>query len=141
MPIREATEEDSKAIADLFRIESAKKPYFQEWTEDAALEKIKGAFKSDKIYVFEEEGKIIGFAICQIEKSEKEVYIWEMWFLESFQGKGLGSQLLEYIEEGYRKKGFKSLSLVSDKNSRAFQFYKKKGFKNHEKFVFMEKKL
>ncbi len=46
MIIRKAKKSDLKKISEIFRVETAKKPYFQEWNKETALEKIKNSLKN-----------------------------------------------------------------------------------------------
>jgi aminoglycoside 6'-N-acetyltransferase I len=141
MEIRKATKKDLKDIADILRIETAKKPYNQKWNKKSSLEKIKKSFKKDDIYLSELSGIIAGFIICKKNKIQKSIYIDELWFKQEYQRKGLGKQLMKKIEEIYKRNEFKSISLVSDKRTNAFKFYKKIGYRSHSVNVYMEKKL
>ena len=141
MEIRAARKEDLKDISEIFRTESSKEPYIQRWTKKTALEEIKDFFKKRKIYIVLIEKEIIGFVVCERNESKKTVYINELWIKAKNQGQGIGTQLMNYIEENYKKDGIKTISLVSDNRSRAFDFYKKRGYKLHSVNVFLEKEL
>ena len=71
-----------------------------------------------EIYVWEEDGKIQGFAGLY------EDYIAGIFVLEQAQSKGIGWQLLNYIKG---RKPYLSLK-VYQKNIRAVKFYKREGF-------------
>ncbi len=141
MKIRKAKKEDLKKIEEIFRIETFKKPYSQRWTKQTALKKIEDSFKKHDIYFCEVDREIVGFVICEINKTHKTVYVKEIWFTQKYQGKGFGTQIMKEIERIYQKRNFKSISLVSDKRTNAYNFYKKLGYKSHSINVFMEKKL
>ncbi len=139
--IRKANEKDLGVIAEIFRIETAKEPYKQEWTRKTALDKIKGFFVEADIYVPLIEGEIVGLIICKISSNKESVYVDELWLKQKNQGKEIGKALMRYVEDFYRKKGVKKVSLVSDKRSAAFKFYQKLKYQPHSENIFLEKIL
>lgn len=138
--IRKAVKRDLKEIAEIFRIESTKKPYNQKWTKETSLKNIKNAFEKYEIYIIIED-KIIGFVICKTNKLEKDVRVDELWIKKEYQRKGNGKKLMKFLEGEYKKRGIKNLSLVSDKNSKAFNFYRKLNYIENKSTVFMDKKI
>ncbi len=143
MNIRKATKKDLRDISNIFRKESSKKPYSQKWTQKTALEKIKEFFKKDEIYLIMIEKEIVGFIILKISVGEngKSACIDEFWLKSDYQGRGIGTTLIGFIEKTYKNKGIKSIGLISDKRSNAFSFYKKLKYKTHNQYVLMDKKL
>ena len=141
MKIRKAQQDDIYDIATIFRIETSKKPYCQKWTDKTALENIKSNFNKNDIYVMVLDNNIIGFIICEQSSDKKKVYVEELWILGKHQRKGYGEKVMKEIEKIYRQKQFNSISLVTDKRSMAFKFYKKINYKKHSVNVFLEKKL
>jgi len=138
--IRKAEKKDLKELVLILKIESAKKPYNQKWNNKTALNKLNYSFKREEIFIISNEN-ILGFAICKTNKFEKDARLDEIWIKSEYQGKGNGRKLLKFLEEFYSKKGFRYMSLVADKRSKAFGFYKKLNFKENKSVVFMEKKL
>ena len=141
--IRKARKKDLKDISNIFRKETSKKPYFQKWTQKTAVEKINEFFKRDDIYLILIEEEIIGFIILKLSVGEtgKSAFVDELWLKSGHQGKGIGTTLMRYIEDTYKDKGIKSISLISDIRSNAFCFYKKLKYKPYNDFVLMSKKL
>ena len=120
MKIEKANKKNLREIAEIFRIESGKEPYFQIWTEKKALMKIKQFFNKDDIYVALLEGKIIGFIIAYSYRSvdnKKKGFIEEMWFDEKHQGKGYGSALMKYVETKYKKNGVEIIQLAAKRKA------------------------
>jgi len=141
MEIKAAKITDLKTIAEIFLIESAKEPYLQVWNEESSLEKINFFYESNDLYVVFVDEEIVGFIACELTLDKKLVYVSECWLKEQHQHKGLGTKLMQFIEEEYKNQGMKSISLVTDKRSNAFKFYKKLGYKNHKTLMFLEKEL
>lgn len=143
MKIRKATKKDLKKISDIFRKETSKKPYLQKWTQKTALEKLKEFLKKDEIYLAVIGKEIVGLIILKISIGEngKTAFVDELWLKSGYQGKGIGTALMRYIEDTYKDKRIKSIGLISDKRSGAFRFYKKLKYKIHNQYVLMSKKL
>ncbi|NPE26821.1 GNAT family N-acetyltransferase [Methanococcoides sp. SA1] len=141
MKIRKAKKEDLKEIADIFRIESAKKPYNTKFTRASALKDIQECFKYD-LYVATEEKKIIGFISSHIISSDKnKAYVDELWIRHDYQKNGTGKMLMKFIENKYKKKGLSGMRLVVRKKAKAFMFYKKLKYGESKELFFMDKKL
>ncbi len=142
MKIRKAKNEDIKAIAAIFRKEFGRKPYYEKWTEKTSLNKIKEYFKDYYTFVLEIEGMVVGFVIGStfLWYDGRRGMVDEIVVSSEHQNKGLGGRLINHIEEVFRKKGIKKTTLLSCKRSKAFQIYKKKGYKE-EDLVAMIKKI
>ena len=140
LSIRKAGKGDIKEISNIFREESSKKPYLQEHTEKTSLIKIKDLFRNGHVYVIEVDKKVVGFSASNIRYG-KNAFIDEIWIKSAYHKKGIGKTLLGFVEDVYRKKGLKSIKLISDKKSGAFYFYKKLGYKEKSQYVLMVKKL
>jgi GNAT superfamily N-acetyltransferase len=127
MKIYKATKKDLKEISQVHLIETAKKPYFQKWNEETAFKKIKELFEKGEIYFIKLDGKIAGYiaVFTAFGSDGKTVIIDEIWIKEKYQGKGYGTKLINFMGDTYRKKGIKSMSLISNRKSKAFGFYKK----------------
>ena len=133
--IRKATKKDLKEIAEILMKESSKKPYNEKYTLKIAIKEIRN-FSKDNLYVATTEKRIIGFIATQITSEiEKRAYVQELWLRLAYQGKGIGKNLVEFIEKMYKKKGIKIIRLVTKKNAKAFNFYKKLKYKLEKDFV------
>ena len=141
MKIRKAKKEDFREIAEIMMKESSRKPYSDKYTLKTALKEINQLSKKE-LYVAEENKKIFGFIAASITSDDKKkAYLDELWLKQIYQGKGVGKALVRFIEEKYKKKGVKTIRLVSKKNAKAFGFYKKLKYNEYKEMVFMEKKF
>lgn len=141
MKIRKAKKGDFKEITEILIKESSKKPYNDKYTPKIALKEI-NEFAKDELYIATNEKEIIGFIASNITTdNRKKVYIRELWLRPIYQGKGIGKSLVRFIEEKYKKKGVNIIRLVTNRNAKAFGFYKKIKYKEYRELVFMEKKL
>lgn len=161
MNIREATVDDipdiRKITLDAYSIYSQDSPL--PWYNEKNIGSIKdyeARYFSDPAFitfVVEDEGKIIGFAICakSIDKAfklnprffagRKPLYIFDIGVSRSVQGKGVGSELFDYIVAWAKFNKFGSVVLNTQAGSVAHKWYEKLGFKQIAAEVFLEKKL
>ena len=139
--IRKAVKKDLKEVAEIFRKETAKKPYFQKRDKKTTLKKINEFFKKEDVYVIIVNKKIVGFIVSHININGKEAQIKELWLKTDHQGKGLGTALMEFIEKKYKKKKVKEIGVVANKKARALYFYEKLKYKKKHDFFYMSKKL
>src|SRR3990167_1551691 len=95
---------DLRSIAKIFRIETAKKPYLQKWTEKTSLDKLKRALKEDDLWTIFLDKEIVGMVICKLDKKKKEVYLDELWIDGKHQSGGLGTWVMNYLEKFYQKR-------------------------------------
>ncbi len=101
----------------------------QKMTEETVLNMIQDP--NHFIVIAESEGGTVGFAGCRIGIAPdgfKEGYL-DIFVKEEYRGKGVGSKLLDWIEEQARANGCGALSLsVYSKNKLAEKFYEQKKF-------------
>ena len=141
--VRKIEEKDLQKIADIFKTEYGKEPYKEKWTKEIVLKKLEDYCKKSNLLVAEVNNKTVGFAIFRDEiwDNGNHVFIEEIVVSSEFQGRGIGKNLLNFIEDYCKKRNFISIDLWAFKDARAFEFYKRNNFKEHEKGVLMSKKI
>lgn len=89
------------------------------------------------VLVAEENGQLLGFAMVEYIKREEtnsmyavhEAHIVEMGVDETFQGKGIGTALIQAVKDAAKVRGCRSVQLdVWEFNKSALRFYEKLGF-------------
>ena len=106
------------------------------YTKEEIREKIaEGAMP---IFVYEENGSVLGYAFCIIQEvqetnlllAQKYVYIDDLCVDERFRSKSIGTRLYEHVREYARSIDANRVRLsVWEGNDRAFKFYLKQGMK------------
>ncbi len=90
-------------------------------------------------YTFEENGKILGYAMLaksfSTEFGKPCIWIEDLYILSEYRGRGIGSNFFKFIEEKYPVHLFRLE--VEEENERAVKVYKKCGF---EVLPYMEMK-
>ncbi len=118
--IREFTLGDEKEISAL-EIECFSSP----WSENAVLESYN---LNTKFFVFEENGKILGYAGLQIVLDEG--YVTNIAVTKLARGKGIGKALVDALINLGEEKNLAFISLeVRESNLPAISLYTKCGFK------------
>ena len=80
-------------------------------------------------FIAEMEGRVAGYARLFFNRDQNRLYVSSLYFLPEFEGRGMGSRLLEAAEGYATEKGLDELWIgVMVKNGRALDFYKKVGF-------------
>lgn len=90
-----------------------------------------GANPIVEIWVAERDGGIVGAALTYVKYSTwkgKSLHLEDLIVREKLRGKGIGSQLFEFVVDLCRKRGYKRMEWqVLDWNTTAIEFYKKYG--------------
>lgn len=126
---RQATQTDFKAIHALI-MELAD---FVKTPEKVSITPEQMALDKDifQALVVVHENEIIGFAtyyFAYFSWTGKSIYLDDLYVKEAFRGKGIGSELMQYVFEIARKNNCKKVRWqVSNWNSKAIDFYKKLG--------------
>lgn len=94
----------------------------EHWAPDEPdIESWRKSLKNSITNVAESSGNIIGFA-----QLTKEGYIERLYIHNSFQGKGVGSQLIRDIEEEAKNRGMKEVIVYAAEVAKGF--YEKLGY-------------
>lgn len=94
-------------------------------------------------FVFIKNKKIVGmcFGLAKWNFGNKFYEIGEICITNEFRGSGLGTSFMESIEMYLKKQNFKSVSLHTRRDMRAYDFYMKNDFKEKDSVVSMIKTL
>src|SRR3990167_11462675 len=141
--------QDIPAISTLM-IKAYKQTYsvILNYYTDDVLEKLFGKEFRDKTlpgelndiqYQFilcEKDTQLAGYA--KLEFKENVVYLDKLYFLNEYQGKGYGQQLMKICYQSAYNHGYNEMKLlVWDKNEKAINFYKRSGFKKDKTIPFL----
>ncbi|HEX8377355.1 MAG TPA: GNAT family N-acetyltransferase [Pedobacter sp.] len=87
-------------------------------------------FKNGHLFLIAlKENRPVGFASFSVLDSTQRVYkIHKLYLLPAVQGKRLGKQLVNFIEDDIRLKGAEVLEVNVNRNNPALNFYLKSGF-------------
>ncbi|PTC10439.1 GNAT family N-acetyltransferase [Bacillus wiedmannii] len=102
--------------------------FFKEHWGSSEMVISSGMFQCDALdgFIFEEHNQINGLITYVIKENEVEVIS-----LDSIQeGKGIGSALMEKVENIAKQEGFSEVNLVTtNDNLNALKFYQKRGYR------------
>lgn len=133
--IREAMQSDVLALCELLKILfSGEREFVSNFdVQKCALEMILNQPESGKIFVYENDGEIIGMVSLLFTISTalggKVALLEDMVIAPQFQGIGVGKKLLAHAIAEAKKLTCKRITLLSDTdNLKAHRFYEKFGF-------------
>ncbi|MFP7478447.1 GNAT family N-acetyltransferase [Terribacillus saccharophilus] len=142
MEIRLCKENDVKACGDTYAKVFNDTPWNEAWTAESAY-----AYLSDFYHtpgftglVAVEDEEVIGFLFGVKRKwwSGDEFFINEMCVRSDQQNKGIGKALMEYL---IGTTDAETVSLLTDRGLPAENFYKRNGFKEIERLMFMSRNI
>ena len=90
--------------------------------DNFTIEALEKKLKTNDANVIEVEGKIVAYSLADLEKK----WVWAVFVLPAYQGKGYGKILVEKIDEFFQKNDVKEFGLYARKG--AVDFYKKYSF-------------
>ncbi len=81
-------------------------------------------------WLCEDDNKVVGFAMGNRKSGE----MWVIAVLPEYEGRGIGSQLLAFVEDWLWSEGWREIWLTTDVNPtlRAYGFYRNQGWLDHE---------
>ena len=132
MQLREMTAEDIKELAELYK---------QFWNEESITEKMREKFtdlKTNDNYIYLSafiQGNLVGSIlgiVCESLYGECEPFLVIEDFIvdENYRQQGIGSALIEELEERAKKQGCTHIILVTEKERKgAIRFYETAGYK------------
>jgi pimeloyl-ACP methyl ester carboxylesterase/ribosomal protein S18 acetylase RimI-like enzyme len=143
--IREAAENDIEPILDFM------KSYYEFDHLDYSREKLRATLQefinssSGSLFIIHSTGKPIGYFCLafgySLELHGKDCFLDEIFISQEYRQKGVGSQVMKFIEDYLKRKNFKSIHLIVFKrNIKAQQYYLRNGFRTRDA-IFMTKSL
>ena len=143
MKIRKAGKKDLKEVAELMINEYSKPPFKENEPIKNVLKSLKFYYNKAKINIAEEDKKIIGVVVFQIEQwwEGQVIIIQDLAVNEKFQNKDVGKLLMKFVERYALNKNVKRIYFGTNKKSSAIKFYKKLGYKIVKGKISMSKKL
>lgn len=130
--LRKATYTDSDIAYQIKK--SALKEYVEKvwgWTEPFQQAYHSQHFSPINLMVIEVNGNPIG--LMRKEERENCIFLYDLYLMPAFQGKGIGSSLIKQIQDESRLKRKPLVLEVLKANHRAIAFYKRNGFKKLKK--------
>lgn len=145
MEIRGLTKKDLPACADILCSVYNNELWMCRWERNTATAYLKDFFDAKKFvgYVLCDDGIVVGavFAHEKIWWNNSEVSIEEMFIRPEQQRKGLGTLLLNEVENYVKEHHLAGITLSTNKYAPAPCFYKKNGFSDCEHVAFMAKEV
>lgn len=130
--LRKASYADSDIAYQIKK--SALKEYVEKiwaWTESFQQAHHSQHFSPVNVMVIEVHGNPIG--LMSKEEREDGIFLYDLYLMPDFQGKGIGTSLIKQIQDESRLRQKPLVLEVLKVNRRAIAFYKRNGFKKVKK--------
>ena len=144
MEIVRAGERHIDAIAKLLKKEFLKPPYNETWILSKLISRVEEVFQDNGKYCFValQDDEVMGVILAStfVFRDGSRCFVEEFVIDSKEQNKGVGTKLLQRLEEECRRAEIKTLWLTSDQKSDANKFYTKNGFSTSD-YRLMEKRI
>ncbi len=134
--IKPITQDDIIELSKLYSSVFSEPPWNEVWETSWAQKRLEIIFNSPNFegFLYEENGKSIGavFGRGNSFKGNKELEIVELFVSSDKQSKGIGSKLIEEVENSIKSRGYKGTVLLTARCAPAYKFYCNKGYKSAE---------
>ena len=131
--IKELTKSDFNAIKELFYSVFTGPPWFDDWSDEEQLDnylldimEVRNAL----MYGLYEDDRFIGMTIGRLKhwQGGTEYFVEELCIRNEYQGKGLGTEFMNKVEDELKKKNVHTMILITERSMPAYKFYGKRGF-------------
>lgn len=143
MGCRVLTEKDLSHCAKLFVDVFNQAPWNDDWSLEQATDYVQDIFNTPgfKGVGYFQEGAFQGAILGNTKQwySGEEFFIQEMFIRLEMQGKGIGKKLMTFLMNLLKEENIKDVALLTDRGIDAEYFYKKVGFNEVERLVFLAK--
>jgi diamine N-acetyltransferase len=139
--IRAAALEDAPLLLGLMReFYAFEHLTFDETRARAALVRLLDDASLGQVFLVEEDGGIAGYVVVafgySLEFHGRDAFVDELFLQPAVRGRGLGREVLRFVEEHCRRSGVTALHLeVERKNKAAQEFYRRLGFQDHDRYL------
>ncbi len=134
-----------EACAELCCDAFSKAPWSEQWEYPQALDRLNGIFSTPDFIglCVLERGEVVGFCMGNIEPfMEKKLYLLrEMCISGKYQGKGIGTTLLQNLERKLSSEGVSGINLLTKPDTITEKFYLNNGYNVSASYRFYYKKL
>lgn len=113
---------------------------FDETTDHTVLTQLLNNNFLGRVWLIQDGSKAIGYVVLtfgySLEFRGRDAFIDELYIRESHQGQGIGTSVLQFVEEACPALGIQALHLEVDRtNTGAQHLYRKVGFEDHNRYL------
>ncbi|EFM08459.1 GCN5-related N-acetyltransferase [Paenibacillus curdlanolyticus YK9] len=141
--IRSLMPDDLQACVRLYMDVFNAEPWNDEWTEERAAEHLTDFTNMPRFKgIVAVQGEVLqGFIFGSVRKwwQGDEFFINEMCVRTDVQRAGIGTSLMRHLEQVMKEEGVRNLALLTDRGMPAEFFYKKYGFEEISRIMFLTK--
>jgi aminoglycoside 6'-N-acetyltransferase I len=146
MKFKKFSQKDLDASAKLYKDVFSEQPWNDEWQRLSRVKEYLKELIQNPVfrgYVVYKDSELVAACLGHSRSwwSGNEFFIDEFFVSSRYQGKGVGSLLMDYMENHPELGDVDSFQLLTNKNVPAKDFYRKNGFKIRNNRIIMNKKF
>lgn len=134
-------QDDYEKCAKVFMKAFKGEPWNEDWSFEQAYSRINEIMSSrvSRGYVIYYGDEVVSMLCGRIMTylDSKEFWIDELSVNPDYQGKSIGSKMLDYIKDNLKKEEIFNICLLTKKGFPSVKFYEKKGLKQEDTIIFM----
>lgn len=124
-------------IQEFYELEKLK---FDATTARKALNDLLNNESLGIVWLIQHQGEAIGYFVLtfgySLEFAGRDALLDEFYVRSSYQGQGIGTKALEYVQEFCHSLGIQVMHLVVErKNANAQKLYRRFGFEKHDRYI------
>jgi len=145
MKIRKATKKDIPAIVRMMNSSenlAGSKEIVEIWNKLDILDFL--SHRLYQIFVCEIDKKVVGVSIIEFHKivNRSYIYYYVLVIDSAYRGKGIGSKMMDYIENLAKKNRVKLIWALAEENNKVMKkIFAKRGYKKGKKFIYFSMEL
>jgi len=120
-------------------------PWNDKWTLETAFKRLNDIYVSPDFegVLYVEDGQVKGAILGNREQFYDGIHynLKEMFISNELQGKGIGSKMINQLEEGLREMSVSTIILFTSKGNKTSKFYLKNGFCEFSSMAMMGKDI
>jgi len=147
MEIKPVDFEDMPILLRLMRAMQEDDPWSVPFEEDHVCGAVRNLLANPgfgQAWFVHDGGRIVGYAVMafdySLEYGGRNAWVDEIFIEKNSRGKGVGTQVLDFVEQAAREAGVTAIHLEVNEGNKAIDLYRRRGFEDHHRYL-MTKRL
>jgi diamine N-acetyltransferase len=142
MEIKPVGLEDLPILLSLMRAMQEDDPWSAPFEDDRVREAVRNLLANPgfgQAWLVHDGGRIVGYAVMafdhSLEYGGRNAWVDEIFIDTDSRGKGLGAQVLDFVEKAALEAGVTAIHLEVNEGNQAIDLYRRRGFQDHHRYL------